>query len=137
MRLQQYRFTPKLSKTSLAFSPVRMRRANSSHLSPTSLPQVKHLTGIIMLSSSLPVTLLLFSSCAWTAKLLAFLGSCVACNHGSVVLREHRSQVTALSPLQQRVSNCHACRFSLPHVAAADGFDIHIQLLPSGFASLQ
>ena len=33
--------------TSLAFSPVLMRLANSSHRSPTSLPQVKHLTGII------------------------------------------------------------------------------------------
>jgi hypothetical protein len=47
IRLQQYRLIPKLSKTSLAFSPVRIRRANSSHRSPTSLPQVKHLTGII------------------------------------------------------------------------------------------
>ena len=48
IRLQQYLLMPKLSNTSLAFSPVRILRANSSHLSPTSLPQVKHLTGIII-----------------------------------------------------------------------------------------
>jgi hypothetical protein len=48
IRLQQYLLMPKLSNTSLAFSPVRILRANSSHLSPISLPQVKHLTGIII-----------------------------------------------------------------------------------------
>ena len=49
--LQQYLLRPKLSRTSLAFSPVFILLANFSHLSPTSFPQVKHLTGIIIANS--------------------------------------------------------------------------------------
>jgi hypothetical protein len=102
IRLQQYRLMPKLSNTSLAFSPVRILRANSSHRSPISLPQVKHLTGIIILFSFLlilPVALLFFSSCAWTAELLRLFASRITSNHGSVVFSENGAQMSALCPL--------------------------------------
>ena len=48
MRRQQYRVTPKLSKTLPASSPASTLPANSSHLSPTSLPHVKQRTGMII-----------------------------------------------------------------------------------------
>src|SRR5665647_1012264 len=88
IRLQQYRFKPKLSSTSLAFSPVFMRLVNSSHRSPTSLPQVKHLTGIIILFFLLPVTFLFLGPCACSADFLCFFGSGVSGNHGSVIFIE-------------------------------------------------
>jgi hypothetical protein len=49
MRRQQYRVTPKLSKTFLGSSPLFTLLANSSHLSPISLPQEKQRTGMIIL----------------------------------------------------------------------------------------
>jgi|MudIll2142460700_1097286.scaffolds.fasta_scaffold28857_3 hypothetical protein len=75
IRLQQYRLMPRLSRTSLAFSPVRILRANSSHRSPTSLPHVKHLTGMINCFVRLPVALLFFGSCACSADFLGLFAS--------------------------------------------------------------
>jgi hypothetical protein len=98
MRLQQYRLIPKLSKTSLAFSPVLILRANSSHRSPISLPHVKHLTGIIISLFSLPVAFLLSRACAWTSELFGFFYSGVSGDHGSIVFSENRSKVAALCP---------------------------------------
>ena len=89
IRLQQYLLIPRLSKTSLAFSPVLILRANSSHRSPISLPQVKHLTGIIIYPFfSLPVAFLLFSSGAWASELFGFFASGVSSDHGSIVFSE-------------------------------------------------
>src|SRR5713101_7774815 len=45
---QQYRLIPSSSSTLMGLSPARTRRLNVSHLSAICLPQVKHLTGMII-----------------------------------------------------------------------------------------
>jgi len=45
--------------------------------------------------------------------------------------------MSALCPLQQRVSNSHARRLSLTHVAAADCFDRLLTLAPDHIAGYQ
>ncbi len=45
---QQYLSKPNSSKILLGSSPAADFRSNSSYLSPTTLPQLKHLTGIIV-----------------------------------------------------------------------------------------
>src|SRR4029077_10432801 len=47
---QQYRLIPNSSSTLMGLSPARTRRLNVSHLSAICLPQVKHLTGMIIVS---------------------------------------------------------------------------------------
>lgn len=49
MRRQQYRVTPRLSRTFFASSPAFTLLVKSSHLSPINLPHVKQRTGIIIL----------------------------------------------------------------------------------------
>src|SRR5882762_5140146 len=55
IRRQQYRFTPSSSRTVRGLSPARVRVTNGSQREPTTLPHVKHLTGMIIRS---PVRLL-------------------------------------------------------------------------------
>src|SRR5437773_11520588 len=55
IRRQQYRFTPSSSRTVRGLSPARVRVTNGSQREPTTLPHVKHLTGMIIGS---PVRLL-------------------------------------------------------------------------------
>jgi len=62
MRRQQYRFTPKLSKTLPESSPCFTLLAKSSHLSPIKLPQVKQRTGMMIeFTSVAPNTHMAFS----------------------------------------------------------------------------
>src|SRR6266700_838415 len=80
---QQYRRIPSSSSTLMGLSPARTRRLNVSHLSAICLPQVKHLTGMII-SCLLPVRFLFSSSCAWPAELFGFGYSLISSYHYSV-----------------------------------------------------
>src|SRR2546428_11921260 len=55
IRRQQYRFRPSSSRTLRGSSPARVRSMNAGKALPTTLPHVKHRTGMIMGS---PVRLL-------------------------------------------------------------------------------
>ncbi len=67
IRRQQYRFRPSSSRTLRGSSPPRVRSMNAGKALPTTLPHVKHRTGMIMGS---PVRLLPFLARATPERLL-------------------------------------------------------------------
>src|SRR5207245_7993384 len=93
---QQYRRMPSSFSTMMGLSPALTLRLNVSHLSAICLPQVKHLTGMII--SFLPVRFLFSSSCAWPAELLRFGYSLIPSQHYSIEGDEVLSQLAALGP---------------------------------------
>src|SRR5437879_46273 len=93
---QQYRRIPSSSSTLMGLSPALTRRLNVSHLSAICLPQVKHLTGMII--SFLPVRFLFSPSCTWPAELFRFGYSLIPSQHYPVEGDEVLSQLAALCP---------------------------------------
>src|SRR3989475_1162702 len=94
---QQYRRMPSSSSTLMGLSPALTRRLNVSHLSAICLPQVKHLTGMIIFFLS-PVRFLFSPSCARPAELFRFGYSLIPSQHYSVEGNEVLSQFATLCP---------------------------------------
>src|SRR5690242_13554301 len=127
---QQYLRIPSSSRTFWGLSPARTRWLKVSHLSAICLPQVKHLTGIII-GQPLPVRFLFSSSCAWSAEFLGFCDSLVSGYHDSVVGEEGLSQLAALCPARQGSSDCDACCFCLGHYSPTFDADSDVDTLGS------
>src|SRR5256712_11531539 len=72
IRRQQYRFRPSSSRTLRGSSPPRVRSMNAGKALPTTLPHVKHRTGMIMGS---PVRLLPLLARAAPERLLGELAA--------------------------------------------------------------
>src|SRR5712691_2459264 len=123
---QQYRRIPSSSSTLMGLSPALTRRLNVSHLSAICLPQVKHLTGMIIFFHS-PVRFLFSSSCAWPTELLGFGYSLVSGKHYSVEGNEVLSQLAALCPRGKRSRDGDSGRFGLAHeTSTLNGYaDVH------------
>src|SRR2546425_3352193 len=77
IRRQQYRFSPSSSRTLRGSSPPRVRSMNAGKALPTTLPHVKHRTGMIMGS---PVRLLPLLARAAPERLLRELAAGVGDN---------------------------------------------------------
>src|SRR2546423_3538812 len=87
IRRQQYRFNPRASRTCLASSPWRVRSTNAGNALPTTLPHVKHRTGMIMDS---PVRLLPLLARATAQRLLRELAAGNRGDHGEGVFSDKR-----------------------------------------------
>lgn len=117
IRRQQYRVTPRPSRTFPASSPAFTLVAKSSHLSPINLPQVKQRTGMMILVASfyilrfrvikhfemvghglLPIAFLFSGPGTGSSKLLWFFSPGVASDHGSVVVRKDCLKARTLCP---------------------------------------
>src|SRR5205814_10680152 len=83
IRRQQYRFRPRASSTCLGSSPWRVRSTKAGNALPTTLPHVKHRTGMIMDS---PVRLLPLLARAAAQRLLRELAAGVGGDYCVVVL---------------------------------------------------
>src|SRR2546428_2346540 len=82
IRRQQYRFRPSSSRTLRGSSPPRVLSMNAGKALPTTLPHVKHRTGMIMGS---PVRLLPLLARAAPERLLRELAAGVGGGERSVV----------------------------------------------------
>src|SRR2546428_2740782 len=85
IRRQQYRFRPSSSRTLRGSSPPRVRSMNAGKALPTTLPHVKHRTGMIMGS---PVRLLPLLARAAPERLLRELAAGVGGGPFPVVFPE-------------------------------------------------
>src|SRR2546428_3839221 len=81
IRRQQYRFRPSSSRTLRGSSPARVRSMNAGNALPTTLPHVKHRTGMIMGS---PVRLLPLLARAAPERLLGELAAGVGGDQRSI-----------------------------------------------------
>src|SRR5215467_8965787 len=109
---------PSSSSTFWGLSPARTRWLKVSHLSAICLPQVKHRTGMIILTL-LPVRFLFTSSSAGTPEFLRFCQSLVACDHDTVERHETLAQFTTLRPSGQATRDCDTGRFCLSHYSSS------------------
>src|ERR1700704_6129942 len=128
MRRQQYRFSPRASRTARGSSPWRVRSRNAGNALPTTLPQVKHRTGMIMGS---PVGLLPLLSCAAAEGLLRQLAPRVGHDQRPVVFAEQGLELVVVQELHEPAGNRGPDGVRLTHHASAlhvhadvDGVDL-------------
>src|SRR2546427_10644906 len=93
IRRQQYRFRPSSSRTLRGSSPARVRSMNAGNALPTTLPHVKHRTGMIMGS---PVRLLPLLARAAPERLLGELAAGVGGDQPSLVFPGEGLQIGLL-----------------------------------------
>src|SRR2546427_12122834 len=98
IRRQQYRFRPSSSRTFLGSSPWRVRSTKLGKALPTTLPQVKHRTGMIMPS---PIRLLSFLPRAPAERFLRQLPSRGGDDQRPIVLAEEHLQLVVGHVLDQ------------------------------------
>src|SRR5579875_176481 len=132
---QQYLFIPSESKTFFGSSPPRTRWTNSLCLSATSFPQVKHLTGTIIVTQYtyaliLPIGFLLTPSSSRPAKFLGLRSSSISGQKMNVIIYYAPSELLSSRPIDQRPRDGHRCSFCLPHETAATHTDINVYLVP-------
>src|SRR5439155_24809872 len=123
IRRQQYRCRPSSSRTFLGSSPWRVRSTKVGNALPTTLPQVKHRTGMIMPS---PVRLLAFLSSAPAERFLRQLPTRVRDDQRPVVLAEERLQFVVVQVLDEPAGDRRAHCVRLAHDPAA--LDVHINV---------
>src|SRR2546426_1038709 len=116
IRRQQYRFRPSSSRTFLGSSPWRVRSTNVGNALPTTLPQVKHRTGMIMPS---PIRFLSFLPRASAERFLRQLPTRVRDDQCPIVLAEERLQLVVVQVLDEPAGDRRAHRVRLAHDAAA------------------
>src|SRR5207249_4397853 len=95
IRRQQYRFSPSSSRTFRGSSPPRVRSMNAGNELPTTLPHVKHRTGMIMGS---PVRLLPLLPRPATQRLLRQLAPGVRDDQRAIVFAENGLELAPLQP---------------------------------------
>src|SRR2546426_1723686 len=123
IRRQQYRFRPSSSRTFLGSSPWRVRSTKLGKALPTTLPQVKHRTGMIMPS---PIRLLSFLPRAPAERFLRQLPSRVGDDQRPVVFAEERFEFVVVQVLDEPAGDRRAHRVRLAHDPAA--LDVHIDV---------
>src|SRR5213594_2866372 len=116
IRRQQYRFRPRSSRTLRGSSPPRVLSMNAGKALPTTLPHVKHRTGMIMGS---PVRLLPLLPRPTTQRLLRQLAPGIRDDQRAIVFAEDGLEVVVIQVLNEATSDRRADRLRLPHHAAA------------------
>src|SRR5690348_6543008 len=116
IRRQQYRFRPSSSRTLRGASPPRVRSMNAGKALPTTLPHVKHRTGMIMGS---PVRLLSLLPRAPPERLLRQLPARIGDDQRSIVFPEEGLQIVVVQILHESAGDRGADRVGLSHDAAA------------------
>src|SRR2546422_3396138 len=137
IRRQQYRFRPSSSRTFRGSSPPRVRSMNAGNELPTTLPHVKHRTGIIMGS---PVRLLPLLPRPATQRFLRQLAPGVRDDQRAIVFAEDGLEIVVIQVLNKATSDRRADRVGLPHHAAALHIHVDIDrvdLLPRELQRLQ
>src|SRR2546422_3711119 len=137
IRRQQYRFSRSSSRTFRGSSPPRVRSMNAGNELPTTLPHVKHRTGMIIAS---PVRLLPLLPCPATQRFLRQLAPGVRDDQGAIVFAEDGLEIVVIQILDEAAGDRRADRVRLSHHAAA--LDVHIDvdrvdLLPRELQRLQ
>src|SRR6266571_4735407 len=137
IRRQQYRFSPSSSRTFRGSSPPRVRSMNAGNELPTTLPHVKHRTGMIIAS---PVRLLPLLPRPATQRFLRQLAPGVRDDQGAIVFAEDGLEIVVIQILDEAAGDRRADRVRLSHHAAA--LDVHIDvdrvdLLPRELQRLQ
>src|SRR5881409_39592 len=137
IRRQQYRFRPSSSRTFLGSSPPRVRSMNAGNELPTTLPHVKHRTGIIMGS---PVRLLPLLPRPATQRLLRQLAPGVRDDQRAIVFAEDGLEIVVIQVLNEAAGDRRADRVRFPHHAAALYVHVdvdRVDLLPRELQRLQ
>src|SRR3989449_674146 len=116
IRRQQYRFSPSSSRTLRGSSPPRVRSMNAGNELPTTLPHVKHLTGMIMGS---PVRFLALLPGPTTQGLLRQLAPGVRDDQRAIVFAEDGLEIVVIQVLNEAAGDRRADCVRLPHHAAA------------------
>src|SRR5437867_6040803 len=123
IRRQQYRFSPNSSSTFRGSSPPRVRSMNAGNELPTTLPHVKHRTGMIMGS---PVRLLPLLPRPTTQRLLRQLAPGIRDDQRPIVFAEDGLEVVVIQVLNEATSDRCADRVRLPHHAAT--LHVHVDI---------
>src|SRR5438309_1315727 len=123
IRRQQYRFKPSSSRTLRGASPPRVRSMNAGKALPTTLPHVKHRTGMIMGS---PVRLLPLLARAASERLLGELAAGVGDDQRSIVFPEEGLEIVVVQILDEAAGDRGADRVRLAHDAAA--LHVHVDV---------
>src|SRR6267143_1481291 len=123
IRRQQYRFSPRVSSTCRGSSPWRVRSTNAGNALPTTLPHVKHRTGMIMDS---PIGLLPLLACAAAQRLLRELAPGVRDDQRAVVFTEQRLEIVVVEELNEASGDGGAHRVRLAHDAAS--LHVHVDV---------
>src|SRR3989449_9046521 len=137
IRRQQYRFRPSSSRTFLGSSPPRVRSMNAGNELPTTLPHVKHRTGMIMGS---PVRLLPLLPRPATQRFLRQLAPGVRDDQRAIVFAEDGLEIVVIQVLNEAAGDRRADRVRLPHHAATLHVHVDIDrvdLLPRELQRLQ
>src|SRR6266704_3633447 len=137
MRRQQYRFRPSASSTLLGSSPARLRSTNAGKALPTTLPHVKHRTGMIIRS---PVRLLPLLAGAAAERVLRQLAPGVWNNQRTIVFAEQRLELLIVEILHEAAGDRRPDRVGLAHHAAALDVDVdvdRVDLAPREFERLE
>src|SRR3989441_10700311 len=121
IRRQQYRFRPSSSRTLRGSSPARVRSMNAGNALPTTLPHVKHRTGMIMGS---PVRLLPLLARAAPERLLGELAAGGGGDQRSVGFPEEGLEIVVVQILDQAAGGRGGGRVRL----APDGPALHVPL---------
>src|SRR5881398_2811815 len=123
IRRQQYRFRPRASSTCRGSSPWRVRSTKAGNALPTTLPHVKHRTGMIMGS---PVRLLPLLARAAPERLLGELAAGVGDDQRSIVFPEEGLEIVVIQILDEAAGDRGADRVRLAHDAAA--LHVHVDV---------
>src|SRR5437660_3572298 len=116
IRRQQYRFRPRASSTCRGSSPWRVRSTKAGNALPTTLPHVKHRTGMIMDS---PVRLLPLLARATAQWFLRELAAGIWDDQRAVVFSEQRLELVIVEELHETAGDRRADRVRLAHDAAS------------------
>src|SRR6266571_6377522 len=120
---QQYRFRPSSSKTLRGSSPPRVLSMNAGKALPTTLPHVKHRTGMIMGS---PVRLLPLLARAAPERLLRELAAGVGDDQRPIVFPEEGLEIVIVQILDEAAGDRSANCVGLAHDAAT--LHVHIDV---------
>src|SRR5881409_3020096 len=105
IRRQQYRFRPSSSRTLRGSSPPRVLSMNAGKALPTTLPHVKHRTGMIMGS---PVRLLPLLARAATQRFLRQLAPGVRDDQGAIVFAGDGLEIVVIQILDEAAGDRRA-----------------------------
>src|SRR3989442_3223546 len=123
IRRQQYRFRPSSSRTLRGSSPARVRSMNAGNALPTTLPHVKHRTGMIMGS---PVRLLPLLARAAPERLLGELAAGVGGDQHSILFPEEGVEIVVVQIFDEGAGALGADRLRPGPYAAPLYVSVHV-----------
>src|SRR5207249_12072746 len=123
IRRQQYRFSPRASRTWAGFSPWRVFSTKAGKALPTTLPHVKQRTGMIMRS---PVRFLALLTSPALEGLLRQLPAGVRDDYSPVVFPEQRLVLLVVQVLDEPAGDRGPDGVRLPHHPAPLDVDVDV-----------